>query len=140
LEKRLQDKINDYYQLAQNQMKLVNIMKRHNQFKAAFYLCHSALISMIRALYIYENKTELDPEIALIDLLLLLHTDYNPALEIVVFVGELNYMVNRKGQELEIIKTEDINKVITRVKEVLSELCKRMGIEPCLLFCPNHMI
>jgi HEPN domain-containing protein len=130
MEKRLQDKIDDYYQLAQYHMKLAHIMRKHNQHKAVFYLCHSALISMIRALYIYENKTEMGSEITLIDLLLLLHTDYNPALEIVVFIGELNYIVNGEGQELEVIKTEDINRVIIRAKEVLSELCRRLKVDP----------
>jgi hypothetical protein len=85
---------------------------------------------MIRALYIYENKTEMGSEITLIDLLLLLHTDYNPALEIVVFIGELNYIVNGEGQELEILKTKDINKVIIRAKEALSELCRRLKVDP----------
>ncbi|WP_156114889.1 hypothetical protein [Paenibacillus sp. FSL R5-0345] len=61
-------------------------MRNHQQYKTAFFLCHSALISMIRALYIYEHKTEFGTEMSLIDLLLLIHTDYNPGLEIVVFV------------------------------------------------------
>ncbi|CAH1056643.1 hypothetical protein [Paenibacillus pseudetheri] len=134
MEKRLQNKIDDYYQLAQYHMKLVHIMRKHNQNKAAFYLCHSALISMIRALYIYENKTELGSGIALIDLLLLLHTDYNPALEIVVFIGELDYIVNGEGQDLEVIKTEASNRVINRATEVLCELCRRMRVDPCSLF------
>lgn len=82
---------------------------------------------MIRALYIYEHKTELGSEISLNDLLLLIHTDYHPGLEIVVFVGELNYLVNGEGRELEMIKDEDMERVMRRAGEVLEELCWRMS-------------
>ncbi|OKP84872.1 hypothetical protein A3844_18150 [Paenibacillus helianthi] len=88
----MQEKIKDYTELAQYHMKLAHIMKNHKQYKTAFFLCHSALISMIRALCIYEHRTEFGTEISLIDLTLLAHTDYNPGLEIVVFLGELNYI------------------------------------------------
>ncbi|KWX75142.1 hypothetical protein [Paenibacillus jilunlii] len=124
--KSLQEKIDDYYQLAQYHMKLAQIMRKHNQFKASFFLCHSALISITRALYIYEHKAEFGSEISLIDLLLLIHTDYNPGLEIAVFVGELSYIVNGEGQELEVIQDEDMKRVILRAKEILSILYERM--------------
>jgi HEPN domain-containing protein len=126
MEKTRNEKINDYYQLAQYHMKLAHIMRNHNQFRAAFSLCHSALTSMIRALYLYKNKTDSSSEMSIIDLLLLVHTEYNPGLDIVVFIGELNYVVNGEGQELEVIKDEDMKRVILRAKEVLSDLCKRM--------------
>lgn len=128
MERSLQEKINEYTELAQYQMKLADIMRNHKQYKTAFFLCHSALISMIRALYIYEHKTEFSSEISLNDLLLLIHTDYHPGLEIVVFVGELNYLVNGEGKELEMIKDEDMKRVMRRAGEVLEELCWRMGM------------
>lgn len=124
----LQEKINEYTKLAQFQMKLADIMRNHKQYKAAFFLCHSALISMIRALYIYEHKTEFGSEISLNDLLLLIHTDYHPGLEIVVFVGELNYLVNGEGKELEMITDEDMKRVMRRAGQVLEELCWRVGM------------
>lgn len=124
----MQEKINDYTELAQYHMKLAYIMRKHNQNKTAFFLCHSALISMIRALYIYEHNTEFPTEVTLIDLLQLIHTDYNPGLEIVVFVGELNYIVNGEGEELEMIKDGDMKRVMRRATEVLKELCWRMGV------------
>ncbi|WP_342420511.1 hypothetical protein [Paenibacillus sp. FSL E2-0178] len=83
---------------------------------------------MIRALYIYENRAAFGTEISLSDLLLLIHTDYNPGLEIVVFVGELNFIVNGEGKELEVIQDEDMKRVMRRAAEVLEELCWRMGI------------
>ncbi|MEK3839199.1 HEPN domain-containing protein [Paenibacillus sp. FSL M7-0896] len=125
--KSLQEKITDYISLARYHMKLAQIMRNHKQYKTAFFLCHSALISMIRALYIYENKTEFGSEISLNDLLLLIHTDYHPGLEIVAFVGELNYLVNGEGKELEMITDEDMKRVMRRAGEVLDELCWRMG-------------
>ncbi|MEK3900070.1 hypothetical protein [Paenibacillus sp. FSL R7-0179] len=124
----LQEKINEYTKLAQFQMKLADIMRNHKQYKTAFFLCHSALISMIRALYIYEHKTEFGSEISLNDLLLLIHTDYHPGLEIVVFVGELNYLVNGEGKELEMITDEDMKRVMRRAGQVLEELCWRVGM------------
>ncbi|MNN31189.1 hypothetical protein D3C81_1448650 [compost metagenome] len=124
----LQEKINDYTSLAHYYMKLAHIMRNHKQYKTAFFLCHSALISMIRALYIYEHKTEFGSEISLNDLLLLIHTDYQPGFEIVVFVGELNYLVNGEGKELEMMKEEDMKRVMRRAGEVLEELGWRVGV------------
>ncbi|NOU79971.1 HEPN domain-containing protein [Paenibacillus sp. LMG 31459] len=124
----MQEKINDYTELAQYHIKLAHIMRNHKQYKTAFFLCHSALNSMIRALYIYEHKTEFGTEISLSDLLLLIHPDYNPGLEIVVFVSELNFIVNGEGKELEVIQDEDMKRVMRRAAEVLEELCWRMGI------------
>ncbi|WP_042199266.1 hypothetical protein [Paenibacillus camerounensis] len=126
--RNMHEKIIDYTELAHYHMKLAHIMKNHKQYKTAFFLCHSALISMIRALYIYEHKAEFGTEISLIDLLLLIHTDYNPGLEVVVFVGELNFIVNGEGQELEVIRDEDMKRVMRRMTEVLEELCWRMGM------------
>lgn len=124
----MQEKINDYTELAQYHMKLAHIMKNHKQYKTAFFLCHSALISMIRALCIYEHRTEFGTEISLIDLTLLAHTDYNPGLEIVVFLGELNYIVNGEWEGVDMIQDEDMKRVLRRSTEVFKELCWRMGI------------
>jgi len=126
--KSLQEKIDDYTHLAHYHMKLAHIMRKHSQYKTTFFLCHSALLSMIRALYIHEHKVELGSEISLIDLLLLIHQDFNPGLEIVVFIGELNYIVNGEGQELEVIQFEDMKRVMRRANEVFEELCWRMEI------------
>ncbi|WP_025698248.1 HEPN domain-containing protein [Paenibacillus durus] len=126
MEKSLQDKLNDYYHLAQYHMKLAHIMRNHHQFETALFLCHSALISMIRALYIYENKVESDSEISLIDLLLLIHTDYYPGLDIVVFIGELNYIVSEGDKGLEVVKVEDGDRLIVKTEEILGKLSKRM--------------
>ncbi|HBS45420.1 MAG TPA: hypothetical protein DEA91_14885 [Paenibacillus sp.] len=46
--------------------------------------------------------------------MLLIHKDFNPVLEIVVFVGELNYIVNGEGQELEVMQFEDMKRVMRR--------------------------
>ncbi|WP_052410422.1 hypothetical protein [Paenibacillus durus] len=127
MEISLQDKVKDYYHLAQYHMKLAHIMRNHHQFENALFLCHSALISMIRVLYIYENKAESDSEISLIDLLLLIHTDYNPGLDIVVFIGELNYIVNEGGKGLEVVKVENGDRLIVRTEEVLKELYGRIN-------------
>lgn len=59
---------------------------------------------------------------------MLIHTDYHPGLEIVVFVGELNYLVKGEGKELEMIKDEDMERVMRRAGEVLEELCWRVGM------------
>ncbi|MNI97333.1 hypothetical protein D3C73_1559640 [compost metagenome] len=58
--------------------------------------------------------------------MLLIHTDYNPGLEIAVFVGELSYIVNGEGKELEVIQDEDMKRVILRAKKILGILYERM--------------
>ncbi|SMF92928.1 HEPN domain-containing protein [Paenibacillus uliginis N3/975] len=128
MEDRILHRTNDYYQLALYHMKLAHIMRNHNQFKTSLFLCHSALIAMIRTLYIYENKTLPNSDLVLVDLLHLLHTDYNPGLEIVVFVGKLNYIIHEDGQSLEIVKEKELDRLIEKTEQILKELCRRMKI------------
>ncbi|MBW4081451.1 HEPN domain-containing protein [Paenibacillus sp. S150] len=123
---RTRHTINDYYQLSQYHMKLAYIMRKHHKFKTSLFLCHSALIAMIRAMYIYENKSRPDSEISLIELLLLLHTDYNPGLEIMVFVGKLNYIVH-ETESLEALKEKEMDRLMEKTEEILTELCSRMA-------------
>ncbi|WP_098749499.1 HEPN domain-containing protein [Paenibacillus sp. EZ-K15] len=126
MENSLHHIIKDYCQLAKYHMKLAHIMRNHNRFMTSLILCHSALMAMIRALFIYENRTLPSSELTLVDLLQLLHTDYNPGLEIVVFVGKLNFVIYEDQQSLEVVKEEDMDRLIKRTEEVLRELCGRM--------------
>ncbi len=122
----LQQKIMDYHELAQYHMKLAYIMYNHKQFQTALVLCNWALTSMTRALYIHQNRKNTTFKLSLTELLLLIHTDFNPGLDIVIFIGKMNYILCEEEAELEKIEQDDMDRLLRRTDEVLRNLSVRI--------------
>lgn len=122
----LHHKIMDYHELAQYHMKLAYIMYNHKQFKTAIALCNWALTSITRALYIHQNRKNTSFKLWLTELLLLIHTDFNPGLDIVVFIGKMNYLLYEEDPQSEEIKQEDADRLLRRTDEVLRDLSVRI--------------
>lgn len=101
-------------------------MYNHKQFKTALVLCNWALTSMTRALYIHQNRRNTTFKLSLPELLLLIHTDFNPGLDIVIFIGKMNYILCEEEFNLETIEQEEMNRLLRRTDEVLRNLSVRI--------------
>lgn len=122
----LHRKIMDYHELAQYHMKLAYIMYNHKQFQTALVLCNWALTSMTRALYIHQNRKNTTFKLSLTELLLLIHTDFNPGLDIAIFIGKMNYILYGKDAKFEKIEQDDMDRLLRRTDEVLRNLSARI--------------
>ncbi|MDN4604174.1 hypothetical protein P5G61_23240 [Paenibacillus sp. F6_3S_P_1C] len=117
----------DYQKLAGYHMKLALIMRKHNQSKACLILCDWALTAMIKALYIHENQTTILPdEWTMNEILPLVHTGQNPGLDIVLFIGTMQYMSLIENGPDSFAEPINLDKLLERTEQVLSELTVRI--------------
>lgn len=117
-----------YHQHAKYHLKFAAIMRNHNQFKACLILCDWALASMIKALYIHKYHSVHPPkELAMNEILPLVHTDAEPGLDIALFIGTIQHISSLadypNDQPLEL---DNIEKLLQRTEEILDELATRL--------------
>jgi hypothetical protein len=122
----------NYQKLAGYHMKLALMMHNHNQSKVCLILCDWALSAMVKALYIYENQTTILPdEWTMTEILSFVHTDKNPGLDIVLFIGTIQYISSIENSPDSFLSEPfNIDKLLERTEQVLSELYVRILSEP----------
>lgn len=122
----------DYHQLAGYHMRLALLMRKHSQCKVCLILSDWALSAMVKALYIYENQTTILPdEWTMTEILSFVHTDKNPGLDIVLFIGTIQYISSiENSPDSFLAEPFNIDKLLERTEQVLSELSVRILSEP----------
>lgn len=122
----------DYQKLAGYHMKLAFMMHKHSQRKVCLILCDWALTAMIKALYIHEHQTTILPDKwTMNEILSFVHTDKNPGLDIVLFISTIQYISSiETGPDSFLAEPTNIDKLLERTEQVLSELSARILSEP----------
>ncbi|MGG1617927.1 hypothetical protein ACIFQM_21545 [Paenibacillus sp. NRS-1782] len=124
----LHHSIIDFHIQSQYHMKLAKILQKHNQLQCCIILCDWALTSMLKALYMKENNTLCPPDfLSMTDLLHLLHTDTNPGLDVVVFIGTTQFLSSQlETPLLRKMKNKDVSRLLRRTDDILCELSPRV--------------
>ncbi|MGQ3478025.1 hypothetical protein [Paenibacillus sp. TY11] len=122
----------DFQKLAQYQIKLAQIMRNHNQFQNCLILCDRAMFSMAKAIYIYRNQIiPSSISLSMPDLLPLIHTDAEPNLDIVLFIGTIHYLVSGEDDvSKRPIKLEEVDKLLYKTDSILESLSRRIVADP----------
>lgn len=128
----LNDLSNDLHNLAYYHMKLSLIFCDHNQPLPSLILCDWALASMLKALYIKENnKPLLERSFAMEELLHLLHTESAPALDVVIFIGTIQYLASHlERDQISKMKKKNVTRLLKRTDEILYLLSTRIMNNP----------
>ncbi|ALP35261.1 hypothetical protein ASL14_02760 [Paenibacillus sp. IHB B 3084] len=124
----LHKSITDFHTLAQYHMKLAQILQKHNQLQCCIILCDWALTSMLKALYMKENNSFFPPGfLSMTDLLHLLHTETNPGLDLVVFIGTTQFLSSQlETSLLQKMKYKDVSRLLRRTDDILCQLSSRV--------------
>ncbi len=124
----LHHSITDFHTLSQYHMKLAQILYKHNQLQCCIILCDRALTSMVKALYMKETNSIFPPGLlSMADLLHLLHTDTNPGLDIVVFIGTTQFLSSQLETSLiQKMKQKDVSRLLRRSDDILCQLSSRV--------------
>jgi len=128
----LHKSITDFHTLSQYHMKLAQILHKHNQVQCCIILCDWALTSMLKALHMKENNSLFPPGfLSMTDLLHLLHTETNPGLDVVVFIGTTQFLSSHlETSLLQKMKHKDVSKLLRRTDDILCQLSSRVISDP----------
>ncbi|MDP4099385.1 hypothetical protein OIN60_21955 [Paenibacillus sp. P96] len=121
--------VHGYHKLSQYHMKLAMIFCDHNLPRSSLILCDQALTAMLQALYIQENNKPFPKGTFPMDeLLYLLHTEAFPALDVVIFIGTVQYLVADMERELvSEMRKKNVNRLLRRTDEILSLLSTKIA-------------
>jgi hypothetical protein len=122
----------DFHKLAQYHIKLARIMRNHNQFQKCLIHCDRAMFSMAKALYVYRNQSISSTiSLSMTDLLTLIHTDTEPGLDMVLFMGTMHYLTSTEDSPCDKpMKPKDVDKLLYRTDNILSCLSRRIVANP----------
>lgn len=122
----------DFHKQSYYHLKLARIMNNHQQYEPCLILCHAALASMVKALYIQQNGSSYSSlNLSLTELLILIHTDANPGLDIVLFIGTMQYVSTiDEGSNTKPLKPTDVNMLLYKTDDVLCQLSQRFVKHP----------
>lgn len=128
----LDHSITDFHTLAQYHMKLAQILYKHNQLQCCIILCDRALTSMLKALYMKETNSIFPPRLlSMADLLHLLHTETNPGLDVVVFIGTTQFLSSQlETPLLQKMKQKDVSRLLRRTDDIFCQLSSRVMTDP----------
>ncbi|MFB5678421.1 hypothetical protein ACE3NQ_23485 [Paenibacillus terreus] len=122
----------NFHNIAHHHMKLSLIFCDHNQPLSSLILCDWAITSMLKALYIKENNKPF-PErfFSMVELLHLLHTESAPALDVVIFIGTIQYLTSHlERDQISKMKKKNVTRLLKRTDEILYLLSTRIMNNP----------
>ena len=124
------------HKLAYYHMKLALIFQDKNQPEVVIILCDRALTSMLKAIYIKTNQTLFPPKyITMADQLYLLHSETVPALDVVIFIGTIQYLANELAtNRIKNMKKKNIRRLLRKTDEVLCYMSQRIIDDPTELY------
>ncbi|MGW8957502.1 hypothetical protein [Paenibacillus sp. NPDC055715] len=122
----------DFHKLAQYQIKLAQIMRNHHQFHNCLVLCDRAMFSMAKAVYIHRYQIILSSiNLSITDLLTLIHTDTEPNLDMVLFIGTVHYLISAEDNAYnKPMKLEEVDRLLFRTDHILIRLSRRIIADP----------
>ncbi|MFB5267602.1 hypothetical protein ACE41H_12535 [Paenibacillus enshidis] len=128
----LYDLSHELHNLAHYHMKLSLIFCDHNQPLSSLILCDWALTAMLKALYIKEhNKPFPERFFSMVELLHLLHTESAPSLDVVIFIGTIQFLAsNLEREEISKMKKKNVTRLLNRTDEILYLLSTRIMNNP----------
>ncbi|URJ52618.3 hypothetical protein [Paenibacillus polymyxa] len=87
---------------------------------------------MLKALYMKENNSLFPPGLlSMTDLLHLLHTETNPGLDVVVFIGTTQFLSSQlETPLLQKMKHKDVSRLLRRTDDILCQLSSRVISDP----------
>ncbi|MFB5677442.1 hypothetical protein [Paenibacillus terreus] len=125
-----------YHKLSQYHMKLAMIFYDHSLPRSSLILCDWALTAMLNALYIKKNNM-LAPKrfFPMEDLLHLLHSETSPALDVVIFIGTIQYLASdMEREQVSKMKKKNVNRLLRRTDEILYLLSTKITDDPSKLY------
>ncbi|WP_025722467.1 hypothetical protein [Paenibacillus polymyxa] len=122
----------DFQKLAEYQIKLAQMMRDHNQFHNCLILCDQAMFSMAKAIYVHRNKIiPLYIRLSVTDLFPLIHTEAEPNLDMVLFIGTVHYLVSGEDDvSKEPMKLGEVDKLLYKTDSILGTLSQRIVADP----------
>ncbi|MEK5144023.1 hypothetical protein [Paenibacillus sp. FSL M7-0134] len=122
----------DFQKLAEYQIKLAQMMRDHNQFQNCLILCDQAMFSMAKAIYVHRNQIiPLYIRLSVTDLFPLIHTEAEPNLDMVLFIGTVHYLVSGEDDvSKEPMKLGEVDKLLYKTDHVLKHLSRRIVADP----------
>ncbi|WP_404529668.1 MULTISPECIES: hypothetical protein [unclassified Paenibacillus] len=122
----------DFQKLAQYQIKLAQIMRNHHQFHNCLILCDRAMFSMAKAVYVHRNQIILSSiNLSITDLPTLIHTDAEPSLDMVLFMGTVHYLISAEDHaHNKPMKLEEVDRLLFRTDHILIRLSRRIIADP----------
>lgn len=113
--------IRRFQRLSQYHMEFAMDLNDRNQALTSLILCDWALTTMMKALYLKKNhKPFPKSSFSVEELLHLLHSETSPALEVVVFIGTIQYMASpAQVEQVSKMKNKNIIRLIRRTDEIL---------------------
>lgn len=124
--------ISHFHKLSQYHIQLAMILYDHNQPQPCLVFCDRALASMLNALYIKTNH-KLFPKrsLPMDELLHLLHTETSPALDVVIFIGTVQYLAsNLEREQIANMEQKNVNRLLRRTDEILYLLSAKITDDP----------
>ncbi|MCP3780059.1 hypothetical protein NLX74_16875 [Paenibacillus sp. MZ03-122A] len=122
----------DFQKLAEYQIKLAQMMRDHHQFQNCLILCDRALFSMAKAIYVHRNQ--IIPSyirLSVTDLFPLIHTEAEPNLDMVLFIGTVHYLVSGEDDVTkEPMKLGEVDKLLYKTDSILESLSHRIVADP----------
>ncbi|WP_418027242.1 hypothetical protein [Paenibacillus sp. JJ1722] len=122
----------DFQKLAEYQIKLAQMMRDHHQFHNCLILCDRAMFSMAKAIYVHRNKIiPLYIRLSVTDLFPLIHTEAEPNLDMVLFIGTVHYLVSGEDDvSKEPMKLGEVDKLLYKTDSILESLSQRIVADP----------
>ncbi|KAF6581755.1 hypothetical protein G9G54_05550 [Paenibacillus sp. EKM212P] len=121
----------DFQKLAEYQIKLAQMMRDHNQFQNCLILCDRAMFSMAKAMYVHRNQIIPLYIRSMTDLFPLIHTDAEPNLDMVLFIGTVHYLVSGEDDvSKEPMKLGEVDKLLYKTDSILESLSQRIVADP----------
>jgi hypothetical protein len=122
----------DFQKLAQYQIKLAQIMRNHHQFHNCLILCDRAMFSMVKAVYVHRNQIIVSSiNLSITDVLRLIHTDAEPSLDMVLFMGTVHYLISAEDHaHNKPMKLEEVDRLLFRTDHTLIRLSRRIVADP----------
>ncbi|WP_348621756.1 hypothetical protein [Paenibacillus polymyxa] len=122
----------DFQKLAEYQIKLAQMMRDHHQFQNCLILCDRALFSMAKAIYVH--RYQIIPShirLSMTHLFPLIHTDAEPNLDMVLFIGTVHYLVSGEDDvSKEPMKLGEVDKLLYKTDSILESLSQRIVADP----------
>ncbi|MFM9277975.1 hypothetical protein [Paenibacillus jiagnxiensis] len=117
-----------FHKLSRYHIQLAMILHNHNQSVPCLIFCDRALTSMLDALYIKTNNKPFPKRsFSMDELLHLLHSETAPALDMVIFIGTIQYLAsNLEREQVSKMKQKNVNRLLRRTDEVLYLLSDRI--------------
>ncbi|WP_431090109.1 hypothetical protein [Paenibacillus sp. 8b26] len=122
----------DFQKLAQYQIQLGQMMRNHNQFHNCLVLCDRAMFSMAKAVYVHRNQIiSSSINLSMTNLLALIHTDAEPNLDMVLFIGTVHYLISAEDNaHNKPMKLEEVDRLLSRTDHILIRLSQRIVADP----------